>query len=88
MSVLQDIHSVLQEYYEIKLWQQVSITEAARGTRRNKLGTYSRFKTFMTAESYVKVLLPKGHRSLANFRCGFIRIRIVAGWYENVNEEN
>ncbi len=61
VSVMQDMHTVLQEYYEIKLWQQVSRTEAVRGSGRNKLRTYNKFKTSMTAESYIKVILPKGH---------------------------
>ncbi len=87
VSVMQDIHTVLQEYYKIKWWQQVSRTEAARGTGQNKLRTYSKFKTSMTAESYIKVILPKGHRSsLAKFRCWVAPIRIETGRYENVNE--
>ncbi len=43
----------------------------------------------MIAESYIKVILLKGHRiSLAKFRCGVAPIRIETGRYENVNEEN
>ncbi len=41
----------------------------------------------MTAESYIKVILPEGHRiSLAKFRCGVALIRIETGRYENVNK--
>ncbi len=75
VAVLQAMHTVLQEYYEIKWWQQVSRTEAVRGTRWNKLRTYSKFTTSITAESFIKVILPKGHW----------KIRIETGLYENVN---
>ncbi len=63
LSVLIDVHTLLQEYYEIKWWQPVSRTEAVRGRGRNKLRTCCKFQTSMTAESYVKVILPKGHWS-------------------------
>ncbi len=64
-------------------------TEAVRRTGRNKLRTYSQFKTSITSKSYIKVILAKEHWSaLKTFRCGVAPIRIETGWYENVYEDN
>jgi len=55
------------------------------GQGRNKLPTYSQFKTEFCAEAYCKVIVPLSHRStLSKFRCGVAPIRIETGRYGNL----
>ena len=65
----------------------VAVTQpnSRNGQGRNKLRTYSQFKTEFRAEAYCKVILHLSHRSaLSKVRWGVAPIRIETGRYENL----
>lgn len=61
---------------------------ARRGNGRNKLRTYRLFKSTYCAEKYVRIVLPRNHRSsYAKFRMGVAPLRIETGRYEQLEED-
>ena len=58
------------------------------GNGRNKIRTYSTFKSDCCIETYCKMIMPLKHRSaMAKFRCGIAPSRIETGRYENLRED-
>ena len=58
---------------------------ARRGQGLNKLRTYRGFKQDFVTEKYVKMAMPRCHRSaFAKFRCGVAPIRVETGRYERL----
>ena len=56
------------------------------GVGRNKLRTYTLFKSSFETEKYCTVLIPIFHRAaFCKFRCGVAPIRIETGRYENID---
>ena len=68
-------------------WHNAISNESGRsGTGRNKLRTYSLFKSEYKTASYCKLLLPSSHRAaFAKFRCGVAPLRIETGGFENLD---
>ena len=65
----------------------VAVTQpnSRNGQGRNKLRTYSQFKTEFCAEAYCKISVPlSNHSALSKFWCGEAPIRIETGRYENL----
>lgn len=59
------------------------------GRGRNKLKTYTQFKSVYETEKYVEcsTLSSKYKCALAKFRCGVAPLRLETGRYENIPEE-
>ena len=58
------------------------------GNGRNKLRTYSTFKSEYCIENYCKSIMPLKHRSaMAKLRCGVTPLRNESGRYENLRED-
>ena len=70
----------------IREWQiQINRDSSRSGNGRNKLRTYSLFKTDYIVEDYCKLFIPISHRSaFSKFRCGVSPIRIETARFENL----
>ena len=65
----------------------VTRISSASGSGRNKLRTYTLYKSEYNTEHYCKMILPLKHRyALAKFRCGVAPLRLETGRYENIPE--
>ncbi|XP_053380394.1 uncharacterized protein LOC128548887 [Mercenaria mercenaria] len=71
----------------INEWKvSINRVNGIRNVGRNKLRTYSLFKSNFDVEQYCKMILPHQHRSaFSKFRCGVAPLRIETGRYENLN---
>jgi len=71
----------------VESWsRQVNSINGPSNRGRNKLRTYSLFKTQFETEAYCQLILPLRHRSaFAKFRCGVAPLRIETGRYENLS---
>ena len=67
--------------------EDINKIEGKRNKGLNKLRTYRTFKSIFETEEYVKVIMPRSHRSAyAQFRCGVAPIRLETGRYEGLEE--
>jgi hypothetical protein len=83
-----DLISVLSDHYEQVWMEKLHREGAVRGTGRNKLRTYRKFKHSIYTEYYVTAPMSKGPRSaLAKFRCGVAPLRLETGRYTRTPEE-
>lgn len=80
-----DLSNAMFNDYKSKWFVAINSERGASSTGMNKLRTYKLFKATYDVEAYVKMVLPKCHRSaLAKFRCGVAPIRLETGRYERL----
>ena len=75
--------------HELQWLNIITRDQSSRGTGGNKLKKYKLVKTEYETEQYVRMIMPKSHRSaFAKFRSGAAPLRIETGRYEGlrVNE--
>ena len=81
------VYEKLMSLYIVEWKESVNRTTGIRGNGRNKLRTYSIFKTDYETENYCKLILPMKHRSaFAKFRCGVAPLKLETGRYEGIIE--
>lgn len=86
-----DIKAKVNECLETRIidkWNnEITRVDARRGNGRNKLRTYRLLKNRYAEETYVRIILPRHHRSAySKFRMGVAPLRIQTGRYEQIEE--
>ena len=85
----QDVAEKLMISHISDWFDTVNRPGSVNGNGRNKLRTYSTFKTEYGLENYCKLIMPFKHRSsMAKFRCGVAPLRIETGRYEGLSEDH
>ena len=85
-AIIDNVNTVLFDYYEAMWWAGLNRESAVRGGGRNKLRTYRKFKAEYKDFIVTEKIQYKYRSAFSKFKCGVAPIRIETGRYEQLPE--